>query len=284
MHITRATYGGVDCLHRVQSFVKADKLLIRAGNEIIGDTQPGQIKWLELEINGVTHRIKEGDLFSYPKSDNKRLGIWYSNDTTGHPAVKKSIQTIQNAAEGHADIITCVWDRIPNNPFHEIISWNKSSSHLNQLLQILQCIYLAKSIKDYEYVSFLEHDVMYGEGYFDYPDFGRGQVLTNMNYGGINSTGWQLKGQNDEPMHQMTMRVEDAIQHFLDILPNALVTNAGNIENQKFHRIQWEAPNQSVHINHGKHFTSHFNIYRKDNTYTEHPYWGNHSDFHHLFI
>jgi hypothetical protein len=283
MNITYATYGGVDCLNKIQSFVKQNRLLIRASNEIIGDVQPGVIKWLELEINGVKYKIKEGDLFSYPKTDNKRLGIWYSNDTKGHPAVKKSLETIQKAAEGHADIITCVWERIPNNPFHEIISWNRNSSHLNQLLQILQCIYLAQTIKDYEYVSFLEHDVMYGEGYFHYPDFECGRILTNMNYGGINKDGWQWRGQNDEPMHQMTMRIDDAIQHFLSILPNALVTNSGLIESQTLIREQWEAQNQSIHINHGGHFTSHFNIYRKDNTYKDHQYWGNHKDYLHLF-
>lgn len=284
MLITNATYGGVDCTEKIQSLIKGDKLLLRASNEIIGDTNPGVIKWLELEINGIKHRIKEGDWLSYPKTQTDRLGIWYSNDTKGHPAVKKSLETIYKAAEGVADIMTCVWNPIDFNPFNQIISWNKNSSHLNQLLQILQCIYAAQTVKEYKYVSFLEHDVMYGEGYFHYPEFQNGRILTNMNYGGINSNGWQWRGQDDEPMHQMTMRVDDAIGHFLSILPNALVTNSGLIESQTLIREQWKAPNQSIHINHGGHFTSHFNIYRRDNTYIEHPYWGNHSDYLHLFI
>ena len=282
MNITKASYGGVDCLQVVKSKIRGNTLVLRVSNDIIGDTNVGVQKFLEIEINGVYQKIKEGDTLVYPKSTNNRLGVWYSNDTNNHPAVIKSLETIQKAAEGKADIVTCVWNNIPTNPFYEIRSWNKSSSHLNQLLQILQCIYSAQTMGKYEYVSFLEHDVMYGEGYFDYPDFGGG-ILTNMNYGGINRNGWQHRGQNDEPMHQMTMRVEDALEHFHSILGNALVTNSGMIENQKMVRNQWKAENESIHINHGSHFTSHFSIYKTDNVYKEHQYWGEHANYTHLF-
>ena len=183
MEISKATYGGVDCLPQIKSILNNDKLVLRVSNDIIGDPLVGVTKWLEIEINGVTHRIKESDTFVYPKSQTNRLGIWYSNDMRNHPSVIKSLETIKKASEGKADIVTCVWQPIGNNPFHQIISWNRSSSHLNQLLQILQCIYTAKTMGEYDYVSFLEHDVMYGEGYFDYPNFERGEIWTNMNYG-----------------------------------------------------------------------------------------------------
>jgi hypothetical protein len=284
MEISKATYGGADCLQKIKSLISNDRLVLRADNNLIGDTNPGVVKWLKLEINGESYDIREGDTFVYPKPTTNRLGIWYSNDQRNHPAVKKSLETIQKAAEGKADIVTCVWNPIESNPFHQVMSWNKSSSHLNQLLQILQCIYVGKTINEYRYVSFLEHDVMYGEGYFDYPDFERGAVWTNMNYGGINRDGWQHRGQDDEPMHQMTMRIEDALEHFHSILGNALVTNSGMIETQTLTRKQWFAANPSIHINHGSHFTSHFSIYQKHNTYREHPYWGSHSHYHHLFI
>jgi hypothetical protein len=287
MEIIKAEYGKVDCTEIIQSKVKGNRIALRVDNSIVGDTNPGVVKYLEvvLEFEGKVYSesIREGGTFVYPKSINNRLGIWYSNDQTSHPAVIKSLETIQKAAENKADIITCVWYSVPNNPFTEVISWNRSSSHLNQMLQILQCIYTAKTMGNYDYVSFLEHDVMYGEGYFDYPDFERGAVWTNMNYGGINRDGWQERGQNDEPMHQMTMRIDDAIEHFTSILPNALVTNSGMIETQTMERKQWNAVNQSIHINHGSHFTSHFNIYKKDNLSLEHSYWGNHKDYLHLF-
>ncbi len=177
MNITKATYGGVDCLPQVKSKIRGERLVLRVDNNIIGDTQVGTVKFLEIEINGELHSIREGHTFTYPKSQHNRLGVWYSNDTTNHPAVIKSLETIQIAAEGKADIVTCVWNPIQENPFHEVISWNRSSSHLNQLLQILQCIYVAKTMGKYEYVSFLEHDVLYPVGYFDYEDFGGG-ILT----------------------------------------------------------------------------------------------------------
>lgn len=279
MIITSATYGGVNCLKQIQSKIKNNKLVVTANNSIIGDTAIGTLKHLNLIIDGKEFNIKEGQTFVFPKLDTNRLGIWYTNDQRNHPSVKKSLETIYKAAKDKVDIVTCVWNRIPDNPFYEVESWNKQSSHLNQLLQILQCIYTAKTMGDYKYVSFLEHDVMYGEGYFDYPEFEKGAVWTNMNYGGINKNGWQYRGQDDEPMHQMTMHVDDAIEHFQSILGNALVTNSGMIETQTMERKQWMAPNESIHINHGSHFTSHFSIYRKDNQYKDHSYWGNYEDY-----
>jgi hypothetical protein len=289
MIVTKATYGGVDCTDLIQSKIKGDRLILRADNNLIGDTMVGVVKYLQIEgkYEGepFSSTTREGDLLTLPKTQYNRLGIFYSNNNNNSifPAIHKSLDTIKTASEGKADIVTCMWNPLPDNPFHQITSWYQSQSHLNQLLQIMQCLYSAKEMHDYEYVSFLEHDVMYAEGYFDFADFESGQVLTNMNYGGINRDGWQYRGQSDEPFHQMTMRFDDAIKHCEFILPNALRTNSGMIETQTMKRIQWESPNQSIHINHGVHFTSHNSIYRKDNLYTEHPYWGNHSDYLHLF-
>jgi hypothetical protein len=80
------------------------------------------------------------------------------------------------------------------------------------------------------------------------------------------------------------MRFDDAIKHCLDILPNAIVTNSGNIESQTLVRKQWNCENQPIHINHGIHFTSHNSIYRKDNLTQIHPHWGDYNDYKNLFI
>jgi len=290
MEITNATYGNVDCTGLIQSMVKGNRLVLRASNDLIGDTMPGVVKHLEIEgiHSGEVFKesIREGTLLTLPKSNVKRLGVFYSNNNKMEywPSIYKSLDTIKKASDGKADIVSCLWNAMPDNPFHQVQSWYQSQSHLNQLLQILHCLYSAQEMAKYDYVSFLEHDVMYAEGHFDYPDFERGEVLTNMNYGGINRQGWQHKGQSDEPFHQMTMRFDDAIAHCANILPNALRTNSGLIEPQAMRRRQWESVNQSVHINHGNHFTSHYSIYRTDNTYLEHPYWGNHSDYLPLFV
>ena len=289
MRIISAKYGGIDCTEIIRTRVKFDKLMLRVNNDIIGDPSVGQVKSLELswEHDDLVHLdyYKEGSLVSIPKTGNKRLGIFYSNNNQHSiwNAIYKSLDTIKIASNGKADIITCLWEDMPLNPFLSVFSWYKSQSHLNQLLQIMQCLFMAKEMGDYEYVSFLEHDVMYPEGYFDYPDFAKGEVLTNMNYGGINKDGWQHRQQNDEPFHQMTMRLEDAIEHCLNILPNALKVNCGNIETDKLKRSQWASQNEAIHINHGNHFTSHNSIYSKENTYATHKYWGNHEDYVDLF-
>lgn len=282
-NIIKATYGGVDCTEQIQSRVNENKLIVRSNNDIIGDTQPGIEKYLEIEIESnnevSTHKIKEHNLFVFPKSNHNKLGIFYSNNNTPsiYPAIDVSLKSIEKAAEGKADILTCMWQKQSLNPFPEFIAWTNTSSHLNQLLQVMQLLYQAREISHYDYVSFLEHDVLYPEGYFDFPEFDKGVVMTNMNYMGINSDGFQPLGQRDEPFHQMTMRFDEAIKHCESILANALIRNSGLIEPQNIVRKQWNCINPPIHINHGKHFTSHFNVYIKD-TYTHHEYWGEHKD------
>lgn len=291
MFITKATYGGQDCTEVIQSKIKNDKLIIRSSNDLIGDVMPGVVKYLELtgEHNGqpFTESIKEGTLITLPKSNVDRLGIFYSNNNNQRilPAIKKSLDTIRIAAEGKADIVTCVWYPIQNNPFHQIISWYQSQSHLNQLLQIMQCLYSAREIAEYKYVSFLEHDVMYPEGYFDYPDIEPGHVLANMNYMGICRDGFQEVPTKHEPFHQMTMRFDEAIMHCESILVNALITNSGLIEPQipDVIRTQWDCVNPAVHINHGHHFTSHYSIYSSTDLSKTNPYWGEHDQYLNLF-
>lgn len=284
MKIIKGRYGGKDVTDIISSKISNDNLLLKVNNDFAGDPQVGVKKWLELEYELGGEILKdswsEGTICSLPKSKHNRLGIFYSNNTNPKifPIIEKSLKSIEKASENKADILTCFWFPFQNNPFNQIISWYQQSSHLNQLLQIMQCLYTAKKLNNYEYVSFLEHDVLYGEGYFDYPEFESGEIFTNMNYIGVNHTGWQELKQKDEPFHQMTMRFDDAIKHCERILENALITNSGLIEPQDMVRKQWSSPNSSVHVNHGYHFTSHFSIYgegRKD----LHLYWGKYTDY-----
>jgi hypothetical protein len=289
MLIIKALYGNKDCTQQIKSKIVNDKLIVRSCNDIIGDTLPGVIKYLEVDIEHknkiYNEKIKEGELLVFPKSKNNKLGIFYSNNHVSqtYPTIKKSLDTIKIASEGKADILTCMWNHEPDNPFPEFISWVKISSHLNQLLQIMHLLYQAREINNYNYVSFLEHDVLYPEGYFDYPEINDGEVLTNMNYMGICRSGWQSLGQLDQPFHQMTMKFSEAIKHCESILSNALIRNSGLIEPQNIIRKTWNCINPSVHVNHGYHFTSHFNVYRKDDIFHEHSYWGIFENYKYLF-
>lgn len=287
MHIIRASYGNVDITDIVRNRVKNDQLSITADNNIIGDPQLGTVKFLEVvaEIDGqtVTERARENTIMVLPKSKNNRLGIFYSNNINEHiyPAISASLESIRRAAAGRADVITCMWRPHPNNPFREYLAWTNISSHLNMVLQILQLLHVAKETGNYRYVSFLEHDVLYAEGYFDYPEFDQG-TIANMNYMGMNSSGFQQRRQHDKPLHQLTMLFDDAVQHFTNLLPNALVLNSGLLEPQQTIG-DWHSSQPSVHINHGSHFTSHYSIYSTTDISSAHPYWGDHSQYLNLF-
>jgi hypothetical protein len=287
MNIIKAYYGGVDCTEVVKSKVKNGFLILRSNNDIIGDPNEGIPKSLIVNIDGKDYITPEGGLFIYPPSKNKKLGVFYSNNTRPEtfPAIRASLKSIEKAAKGKADILTCMWDPEPENPFTEYIAWTKTVSHLNQLLQIMQLLYVAKQVNQYETVSFLEHDVLYPEGYFDYPEISPGTVITNMNYMGVNKEGWQGVPVKHEPFHQMTMRFDEAIKHCESILENALVTNSGLIEPQitNIIREKWECINPAVHINHGGHFTSHFSIYSTTDLKSNDSYWGDHKDYLKLF-
>jgi len=287
--IVQATYGSKDCTIQVASKVRGNSFTLRSNNDIIGDPLVGTRKTLEvvLEDNGIRYTLlaPEGGLIIYPKERYDKLGIFYSNNITEsiYPAIRASLASIKKTSEGIADIYTCMWRHDSENPFPEYIAWTQSSSHLNQLLQIMQLLYSAREIHPYKYVSFLEHDVLYPEGYFNYPEPKTGEILTNMNYMGMNKQGFQSRGQDDEPFHQMTMRFDEAIKHCEAILPNALITNSGMIESQTMKRSQWMCKNPAVHINHGRHFTSHYNVYRKGQERKTNSYWGDFNKYEHLF-
>ncbi len=289
MKILKATYGGKDCTTQIQDKVVDDNLYVYVNNSIIGDPSVGKVKYLVLkyEYKGQTlqKKVKENSWLIVKNTDSDRLGIFYSNNfqPETQPGIIKSLDTIAKASKGKADILTCTWYPQANNPFTEFSSWNKTYGHLNQVMSILQLLYNAEKIGGYKYVSFLEHDVMYPEGYFDYPDFDRGKVLTNMNYIGLIKEGWQGVNQKDEPMHQMTMRFEDAIPHFEEVFRKGMLIGAGLVEPQDLERIQWECDNPSVHVNHGHHYTSHNQIYSKETT-NDDQYWGSYLNYKDLFV
>lgn len=288
MKIIKATYGDKDVTDIVTSKVNNDNLIIQASNSIFGDPCVGKIKKLiiDIEIDGVSeqHSIQENSFIKLPKTKQSRLGIFYSNnnDDRINSCILKSLQCIQKSSNGKADIITNLWNSLGDkNPFLETISWTKTSSHLNQILQILQCLYLGKLSESYEYVSFLEHDVLYPEGYFDYEDFNE-NVIINSYYIGLCRNGFQTKNPHQPPLSQMTMKIDFAIEHFESILPNAIFSNSGSVEPNVIIK-PWSCKNPSIHVNHGRHFTSHYSVYSKDTT-SEDPYWGHYSKYSNLFF
>lgn len=288
MNIIHATYGGQLITDILNQKISGNHLLLKVDNDICGDPNPGIVKDLIIrwDHDGSEHAgtWKEHTICSIPKSNHKRLGIFYSNNNEPRtfPTIELALKRIELAATDKADVLTCVWNPIHSNPFSEVISWYRQSAHLTQVLQILQLLYMAREIGLYDYVSFLEHDCLYGEGVFDYPEFNEGTILCNMHYMGLCLDGWQQRGQNDKPFSQITMRFNDAIKHFEAILPNAIVRNSGLVEPQ-IEMQEWYSLYPTIHVNHGFHFTSHYSIYKKDRFDTEIAYWGKAQNYSHLF-
>lgn len=268
--INSATYGGVDVTNIVKSKIQNEKLIIKASNDVFGDLAPGVLKSLVVNYNdNVTVNIKENGYLKLPTISTNKLGIFYSNNNVDK-VVKESLMSLEKFKDD-VDILTCVWKPIFGNPFYEVIAMTQSSNHLNIVIQILQLLYIAKQSGKYKYVSFLEHDVLYPDEYFNFPDFDSG-VLTNMNYKGICKNGFQQKTAMHEPLHQMTMIFNEAINHFENLLKEAIKLGQVLVE-PNLNKIQWNCPNSAIHVNHGKHFTSHYTIYSK-NTSDLDIYWG----------
>ena len=197
-----------------------------------------------------------------------KLGLYYTNNN-----IPKIIDyTLQNLAEysNLVDIKTCSWSPIPNNPFPNIFAMTTSRNHLNIVVQILQLLY-SVSRDQYKYVLFLEHDVIYPKEYFVFPDFDDG-CLMNLNYIGLCELGFQSLRAVHRPLHQTIMLYDDCVQYFEKLAIKAIKHNIVIIEPADSQHT-WECPVPPIHINHGKNFTTHFEIYKRQCS-TLNKHWG----------
>jgi len=280
LKIINATYGSNNVTKQLNDFIKNNFLIIKANNTIFGDSDIGVLKTLKIEYsyNNIIYNVSilENETIKIPQSKSDRLGIFYTNNDIDNKILNKSLESIKIASsKNNVEILTSVWLPIKNNPFHEIMSMYKVSSHFNIAFQILTLLLNAKKInKDFKYVSFLEHDVIYGENYFMYDDF-ECEVISNENFIGFKD-GFQDKIQQDQPLHELTMNFNYAIGHFSEILIEYIIGE--NVLEPQVHYIKWYSKEPSVHINHGKNFTSHYNIYSKKIN-ENNKYWGNYKTF-----
>lgn len=280
--IISAEYGGKDVTSILKNKISDDRLLLGVNNGTFGgDPKPGIIKHLTVMYDEEGEKkiisVTEGEILILPFTRSSKLGIFYTNNRINPAVLKSSLESIKKASlKSGVDIITSVWEHIPDNPFFEINCNVRTGNHFNIAYQICQLLLTAQSSKVYETVSFLEHDVLYGEDYFDF-DMPDGNVVCNHNYMGICKHGWQNKGQGDEPLHQLTLKFDYAFDHFRNVLMESIVrgVNLEPLHSPAYLRRQSVQP--SVHINHGNHFTSHYNIYQKK-YYEDQPYWGKSSE------
>jgi len=278
IEIIDAKYSTKDVTNIIKNHIINGEIYLRANNNIFGDPNMGVVKKLIVNYvedgNKKTVEIVEGDFLRLPETNTDRLGIFYTNNNINNNIIQKSLKTINIAAKKHnVDVLTCVWTPIENNPFKEIFSPIRIGNLFNINYQILILLLTAKRVHDYKYVSFLEHDVLYGEDYFTYPEFD-GNIIANNNYIGCNNGFQKNNHTNHQPLHELTMKFDFAINHFSKNLPNNIVDMAvlePQVEIQPYN--EWSAPQPSIHIFHGKHITSHYSIYSNEVT-KNNKYWG----------
>lgn len=107
--------------------------------------------------------------------------------------------------------------------------------------------------------------------------------IANHNYIGLRRSGWCDVNQRDEPMHQLALRWPDAVAYFEQVVKTCVIEGARNIEfNELLNGVLPFDPEvqPSVHINHGRCFSSHGNIYEQEGTLV-HPSWGPLTDYWH---
>ena len=274
MLINKAVYKGITNEVDVTEIVKSLKQDFVVNNNLFSDPEPNHRKYLC--VNG-TIIIKEWDTFlvdyfnKFPTTN--RLGIFYTNNQIRPDILNKVLSELEKSTS-KIDIITCAWEQLNNDKFYNLGSLNKNNStHFTIVSQILQCLLLAKKYnKGYEYVSFLEHDVLYTPEHFDYKDFDE-NIICNMNYGGLNEFGYSNLKQSTIPLHQMTMKFDFAVEYFSAILLKYLQGEYNSVEPSFGIKIVHDKE-QSIHIKHGRNFTNHYDSF-SDSYNKEHTYWKN---------
>jgi hypothetical protein len=250
-------------------------------NAIFSDPAHGKRKTLRFAYELVEgsqfyfHEINEGEFLFLPRYGGNRVGLFYTNNDIQQKYLDRVLGQLKKAANG-LDILTCPWHPIEDNPFPEFV-WNfHTGGYLNIALQVLKLLYIAEELGGYEYVFFLEHDVLYPEGYFDIEPF-ETDVLSSTNFMGLSSRGFQLDHGSLEPLHQLAMRLPVAINHFESRVRLGLLDR--NTQNEPFGR-SWkrrETEHPTVHIFHGKHLAGHF--YSNKRLVDTHSYWGSASSW-----
>lgn len=287
MWIHWATYGrddeGIDVTPRLQALVRDDRLSFTVSSKLFGDPAPGKWKTLrfEYELRGDdrrhVHEAEDERIVMIPNTRTKSIGIFYTSQVVDPKYFKRVLG--QLALAENVDIITCSWQPIEDNPFPEVGWPYHMRIHLTLVLQILKLLHHARELGPYEYVFFLEDDVLYPEGYFDIEPFAE-DTLLNMNYMGLFERGFQQATSHPQrPLHQMVMKLPAAIDHFTLRLSRALTVGVVEVEPYERSWATRQSLHPAIHINHGRNFTSHFNTYSKEEVVPWLPYWGNAADW-----
>lgn len=201
----------------------------------------------------------------------KKIGIFYTNNEIPKQVIDASLESIKIASENSkVPILASSWEHIEG--FENYICDIKNRGHFSLYYQIIKLLMIAKE-RNFESVSFLEHDVLYGPNYFEYPLY-NGNVLANNNYIGLCSKGYQKKPAVS-PLHQLTMKIDYAIDYFSKEFINCIHKQVTTVEPNTEYDY-WNSQQNSIHINWGGNFTSHFQTFGEVYSHFD-DYWGHYN-------
>jgi hypothetical protein len=225
------------------------------------------------------------------KKELRILGVWYTNNAAPEWCLNASLQSISKAVDASkfkVEVTTSAWNTVTDFPFPCKISMSDKQGHGRIIEQINDCINLAAN--DYDVICFLEHDVLYPHHYFDrigeaFLSHSDSPVVSNLDYEGMNLTGYLTVKERHEPMHQLSMRKEFALANLerakkeSDQQGMCLLEPQGNRDN--WVRLPYYGLQPAVHMNHDHRFTSHGEVcYEAESKgKTIHRYWGEYTDY-----
>lgn len=293
--VLHATYGTFDRSKDVTeaiSLILSKKTFLKVSNDVFGDPAPNQLKYLKMKyrLNGEDHEIgvRENDIFNIDSlliDENKEsvLVAYYTNNAVDSKILNSSLDSLRSLKKttNHYNVIvtTSVWESIPNNPFSEIVMPIKNCGSLNIVLQILDCLSfsIATGMK-FKYLMMAEHDVMYPYNYLDSLSEidNNPPVIVNQNCIGMCEKGFQDNNLNHNPLHQMVFNYDYAKRYFSNLLLEKMYHRFFTIEpdDNRDEWLQRYVSKPSVHINHSKNYTSHYDCYSKTLISDTNPYWG----------
>jgi hypothetical protein len=216
------------------------------------------------------------------------LAAWYSNNAAPEHVMRASLASIRKAAKCArvpVEVVLCPWEKLEGVPEEQVQCFAPHvSSHLSILLQQQRCM----TGRHADAVSFLEHDVLYPHDYFDrvaaalaaHPT---ADGVVNLDYEGANPRGWCRNKERHEPMHQMTLRWDAAVENIHGKIGECLKWGNCCVEpddKAPYVRIQPKGDRPAIHLQHAHRFTSHHEACYESEPWTKrHPYWGNVESF-----
>lgn len=272
-----------DITDQIKNLIKNNILFIKASNNNFQDICPNILKKVTKFNNGnKIQEWKENDIIILKENQHERLGIFYTNNNKHEKILDSSINSITKAKNfnRNIDIVVSSWSPMVGDFWDIDTCFKTTLGNLNVALQILESL-SKNNIGKYKIVSFLEHDVLYPEDYFNRIPLSLEGVFVNYDYIGMCEMGYQRRNQKDAPLHQISMNFDYALSHFTSLIPKFLGDVTCLLEPATKDAISYDEDSgkPSVHINEKNHLTSHYDIYSKNDCYKVHNYWGDYLQY-----